>query len=82
MQDEVKTITANIDRLRKAKKWTAARLNREAGCHESMIRHWKTGIRHPTLWSICKIAWGLDVTALDLLTETQEMPKGETDVWL
>lgn len=58
--------------LRKAKRWSQARLAKESGLSQPVIARYETGERQPKLWQLERIAGALGISAPDLVAQFAE----------
>ena len=61
-----RTNASQIARARLAKGLTQAQLAAAIGCRPSQIANWETGVRHPKLDALIRIAEVLDVDPMTL----------------
>jgi len=68
-QAQLSILSANIIRLRDAKKWSQEALADEAGLHRTYVGSVERGERNVTISSLEALAGALGVSVIDLLTK-------------
>ena len=74
MQETVKTIAANLRRLRTARGLSAAALARESGVARATLAELEAGRGNPTVETLYGLAKVLGITFADLLVEAEAPP--------
>jgi len=74
MQETVKTIAANVRRLRAARALSAAALARESGVARATLAELEAGRGNPTVETLYGLAKVLGITFADLLVEADAPP--------
>lgn len=72
------SISTNIKNLRTSKGWTQELLAEKVGVTRSTVTQWETGWSQPRMGAIEKLAYALEVTVSDLVSEgaNSSIPRG------